>query len=155
MSESFFFLAPDLAVLEADIRAVGAEIKKVQGDTAESTEQTSETWHDNFMFEDGQRQMDLLASRLASLNEILAKAVIVVPRTDGSAGVGNRITIRDEATGEERTYTIGSYVVGKQNVDTVSYTSPLGALLFGAKVGDIREGIIGSIKRRFTIVDVQ
>ncbi len=155
MSESFFFLAPDLAVLEADIRAVGAEIKKVQGDTAESTEQTSETWHDNFMFEDGQRQMDLLASRLASLNEILAKAVIVEPRTDGSAGVGNRITIRDEATGEERTYTIGSYVVGKQNVDTVSYTSPLGALLFGAKVGDIREGVIGSIKRRFTIVDVQ
>lgn len=154
MSESFFFLASDLAVLEADIRAVGAEIKKVQGDTAESTEQTSETWHDNFMFEDGQRQMNILASRLASFNEILAKAMIVEPRTDGSAGVGNRITIRDEATGEERTYTVGSYVAGKQNVDTVSYTSPLGTLLFGARAGDVRKGIIGSTPRTFLVVNV-
>jgi transcription elongation GreA/GreB family factor len=155
MSDVYYFLPEDRAALERDIAAIGEEIRNVQGDTAESTEQTSETWHDNFMFEDGQRQMNILAHRLATLNGILGKAVVVEPRRDGVVGVGNRVDVRDELTGEERWFTIGSFMGAKQGIDRISYASPLGQLLFGAKVGDVRKGTIGSAVRTFTILSIE
>lgn len=155
MHESPKFLVRDYEEFRLDIAKVVEEIRRVQGETAESTEQTSETWHDNFMFEDGQRQMNILSKRLNEMQEIFASAVLVTPREDGIAGVGNRVTVVDEASGKEAIYEIGSYRIAVQRPGIVSYVSPLGALLYGARVGDVREGDIGGVGRRFRITKVE
>ena len=152
--ETLMFEQRDYDALVQHIDAVGKEIRRVQGETAESTEQTSETWHDNFMFEEGERQMLMLSERLASLNNALARAVVVEPRTDGSVGVGSRVEVVDEITGETRTVEIGSYLILEQRPGVASYASPLGKLLFDARVGDVREGVVGPAHRRYRVTSI-
>lgn len=154
MNSAFQFLQRDYDALVEHVDAVAREIRRVQGETAESTEQSSETWHDNFMFEEGERQMLILSERLANLNDTLARAVVVEPRTDGVAGVGNIVEVVDEATGEARTIEIGSYLILEQRPGVASYASPLGKLLFEAQVGDVREGVVGPVSRRFRITSI-
>lgn len=155
MHDAFLFLEDDRQALVNEIQAVAKEIKRVQGETAESTEQTSETWHDNFMFEEGERQMRLLAERLEYLNDVLARAEVVEKRHGGTSGVGSTVTFVDEASGATQTVEIGSYLILDQRPGVASYESPLGRLLFGARPGDVREGSVGSSIKRVNIVDVQ
>lgn len=153
--QRLMFTQVDYDALKAQVEAVGREIKRVQGETAESTEQTSETWHDNFMFEEGERQMRLLAERLDYLNNVLARAEVVEKRTDGAAGVGNEVTFVDEATGVTQKMEIGSHLVIDQRSNVASYESPLGKLLFDARPGDVHEGEVGPAMKRIRIINVQ
>lgn len=154
MQDALEFIQRDYDALAEYVDSVAREIRRVQGETAESTEQTSETWHDNFMFEEGERQMLILSERLANVNDTLARAVVVEPRADGSAGVGNVVEVIDETTGETRAIEIGSYLLLEQRPGIASYASPLGKLLYDARVGDVRAGVVGSTDRRFRITSI-
>ncbi len=150
----YLFLQPDYDALRDEIARIDAELRGVFADTAVGTEQTSETWHDNFLFEEGQRQLKMLGARRAELAGILAHADVVEPAPPGAcAHLGSRVVIRDE-TGTERAYRIGSYLILERAPDTVSYVSPLGALLFGAAPGEERTAEIGGRKKTITVLRI-
>ena len=52
-----FFLQPDLESLDAQITLMQSRIRAVKLEAQEGTEQSSESWHDNYVFEESQRQL--------------------------------------------------------------------------------------------------
>ncbi len=53
------------------------------------------------------------------------------------------------------TYYMVAESASQERVRRISYVSPLGKLLIGAKVGEIREGVIGNDKKRFEILEIE
>ena len=73
-----------------------------------SVGQSSETWHDNFGYEDGRRQFAMWSKRLSELQEIRSCAVAVEPTNNCErVAIGSRVTFEDTATGNRRTLRIG------------------------------------------------
>lgn len=153
-----FFLRPDLEDLQSSIDALRAEIRRVKAESAEATEQSSETWHDNFTFEEAQRQLRMLLNQLAGLSRALERAEVVDPPTSPErAEVGTLVRFQDLDTNELDEVVLGSAMVGRRLADLgcVSYQSPLGALLHGALPGQERTGRVGARERRVVVVAVE
>ena len=56
--------------------------------------------------------------------------------------------------GEKHLYHMGSYFMMNPQKETVSYASPMGKLLQGARVGEKKEGDIGGVRRIFTVMEI-
>jgi transcription elongation GreA/GreB family factor len=151
----FYFLRDDLNQLAANIREVAERLRAVQQDMAVSVRQSSETWHDNFGYEDGRRQFAMWSRRLSELQEIYSSAVPVEPTMNCErATIGSRVTFEDTDTGNRRTIRIGSYMSFSNSPDTISYTAPLGRILLGAARGQELSGVINGRMREYIVVSV-
>jgi transcription elongation GreA/GreB family factor len=150
------FLAPDLAYLEASIASVVDQVRRVKMEATESVEQSSESWHDNYSFEETQRQLKMLLNHLGGLSKARERALEVEASTHPThADVGTLVEYTDSAGGTHTTG-IGSYMVSGTLFEAgfVSYQSPLGKLLYGALVGEQRHGKIGGIELNLTVTAV-
>jgi len=150
-----YFLREDLNQLTANIREAAERVRAVQQDMAVSVRQSSETWHDNFGYEDGRRQFAMWSKRLSELQEIQSRAEAVEPATNTErVAIGSRVTFEDTETGNRRTIRIGSYMVFTNAPDTISYTAPLARIFLGAAEGDEVAGLINGRKREYVILSV-
>jgi transcription elongation GreA/GreB family factor len=74
-------------------------------------------------------------SRVTVLQDKIKNAIIIKPRTDGRVAIGSIVTM--EFAGQEKIFEI----LGSQESDPtrgrISYLSPLGAALMGARVGEV------------------
>jgi transcription elongation GreA/GreB family factor len=139
------FLAPDLAHLEKSIANIVEQVQRVKADAAESVAQSSESWHDNYSFEEAQRQLKMLLNHLGGLSKARERALEVEASAHPThADIGTLVEYTD-ATGAVFTAGIGSYMVSDTlfAAGFVSYQSPLGNLLYGAHVGERRHGNVG------------
>jgi transcription elongation GreA/GreB family factor len=98
----------------------------------ESAEQGAETWHDNFDFEDAERQQRMISGKLQEMNHIINHAKVMCTAAlispPDQIRIGTTVRLRMDET--ERTYTIG----GSPTIPgRVSYVSPLGNTLMHAK----------------------
>jgi transcription elongation GreA/GreB family factor len=97
----------------------------------ESAEQSAETRHDNFDFEDAERQQNLINGRIRTVNQQINTAKIITSTLENNEKkiyIGSRVkaTINDT----EHEWTIG----GNPTIPgRVSYVSPLGKAIMGAK----------------------
>lgn len=142
-----YFLQDDLSALEHAIDALREQIRQVKAESAESVEQSSESWHDNYTFEDAQRQLRMLLNQLGGLSRALERAQLVEPPADPQRGdVGVLVRFHDHTTDAIDEIILGSSMVGPRlsEIGCVSYQSPLGALLYGARVGEVRRGRVGT-----------
>jgi transcription elongation GreA/GreB family factor len=104
----------------------------------------SSVWHDNFAYEENQRQMHRLARRVRDLEEQLAAAEIVpaCASAPDTVRIGARVRVRysgsDDEGEREATYYIAGFDDGDPSEGRISYTAPLAARLIGAEVGDVR-----------------
>jgi transcription elongation GreA/GreB family factor len=121
-----------------------------------SAQQTSETWHDNFMFEDSARQINMYSSRLEELIKLKEKIKIVdPPKNKNKISIGSTIVIKDENE-KIKTFKIGSYMVLKNNdKNTISYKSPIAATLLKAKIGKIVKLKIGDKEKTFEVLEIK
>lgn len=151
----YLFLEEDYKDLNEKITETIKLLEKIGQEMGESTRQSSETWHDNFGFEEGKRQHDMFFGRLNELTDIRNKAKIVLPDLlDNAVSIGKVVVIKDEDTGETETYKIGSYMIFNRLHGYVSYSAPLAKIIIGAKSGEKREGDIGGKKKVFKIITV-
>ena len=149
-----YFLKEDLEVLEQAIRQTITKLKDVGGELRDAVTQSSETWHDNFPFENAQQQARLLEQRLKDLEKIRRNATVVDgPTNNDTVSMGHTVTVRIIDTGEVREYRIGSHVTFVK--DTFSYASPIGALLLGTKRSQHVRGTIAGKECEFEIIDIQ
>ena len=153
------FLQPDLDALDEDIVKCRALIKEAKDLGQEATEQSSESWHDNYNFEESQRQLKMHLNNLGRLSNAREKAEIVSPPAEFSiVDVGALVEFK--ILGTEKTFEahVGSYLVGEINREKgfMSYDAPRVAGLMGGKVGDTRriqldrgmtDVVITSVKR--------
>ena len=125
----------------ARLAAAEAEYAAIVGSNPEAAEAgDSSVWHDNFAFEENQRQMHQWARRVVELRRVLQESdLIEVPHVPTTVEIGTRVTVEDSDSGERRTYTIGSFDDGDPRADRIAYNAPLGRALLGAQAGDERE----------------
>lgn len=152
----YYFLKEDFEALNAEITKLADRIKEIGKEMGESCKEGAETFHDNFAFEDGERQQYMWSSRLRDLIRIRNQARITEPRKTDGVSLGFTVTFRDEGNGEMYTLKIGSFMVPKERGENViSYNSPLARALVGGKVGETREAVIGSGKKNFHILKIE
>ena len=148
-----YFLKEDLALLEDRIKETIAKIEEVGNELRLATTQSSETWHDNFGFENAQQQARLLSRRLDDLEQLRRSAITVEhPKDFKTVAIGHKVIVADAETGETKTFHIGSYVTFTAH--TISYASPIGLLLLNKKIGQHAKGAMGTKQVEFEIIDI-
>ena len=151
----FYFLPEDFEDLNDQIERIREKIKELGREAGESCQEGAETWHDNFAFEESQRQQYMWSKRLRELIHIRDNACVIRPSPQGDkASIGRVVTIRDVTTGETQTFKIGSYMIFGER-EGVSYNAPLARTLIGSEVDDERTGKIGGRQKTFRILKIE
>ena len=101
----------------------------------------SSVWHDNFAYEENQRQMHQLARRVRDLEALLARARVVDLPVSAPEGVrlGTVITFDPVDAGPSRRLLLTGMDDGRLSAGRVAYNSPLGQALVGLEIGDVIE----------------
>jgi transcription elongation factor GreA len=116
----------------------------------------SSVWHDNFAFEENQRQMHQLARRVRDLDNVLARVEIVtIERAPTKAAVGTRVRYKLDGDAAPRVSTLAGWDDGDPALQRVSYNSPVGAALIGAAVGEERELVIAGRCRTLEVLAIE
>ncbi|MCK6463013.1 MAG: GreA/GreB family elongation factor [Candidatus Pacebacteria bacterium] len=151
----YYFFEEDLKDLDKNIDAIKVRLDKIGKEIGESCNQSSETWHDNFGFEEGRRQQDMWSKQLSDLLEIRHRARIV-PSSIGNdhVSIGSIVEFEDTETKEVQIYRISSYMIFNQKHGLISYNSPLAKILIRGTVGEERGGIINGKNKIFKILKV-
>lgn len=113
-------------------------------------------WHDNFAFEENQRQMHQLGRQVRELEALLGRATVVpLPRHPPERVIlGSRVRWSYVGDDDARTCWISGWDDGDPDRGRVSYNSPLGAALVGAEPGEERELRLAGAPRRVEVIDV-
>ena len=157
MSRPYYFTARGLERLRARVRAARAAYREVCDDNPAALESgDSSGWHDNFAFEENQRQMHQLARHVRDLEATLSRARVVPSWTTApdAAYLGTSIVYRFVDEAQTRSAWIAGWDDGDPESGRLSYNSPLGASLLGAAPGDEREVTLGGVVRRLELIEV-
>lgn len=159
-SVKYYFLPEDLLALRKKIEEMTEKVNEALGNIGTSCQGGSDTFHDNFEHEQGQRLSAMWSGRARELNAVLSNAEVISVEflAKDMVTIGKNVTILDETTGVTKTFKVGSYMNFREDSDddsNVSYAAPLANMVMMAKVGEVREGQIGSEKKRFKIIDIK
>jgi transcription elongation GreA/GreB family factor len=114
----------------------------------------SSVWHDNFAYEENQRRMHQLATRVADLERLAQSARIVsLPSSIDRVMVGTRVTVRIEDRAEAR-WEIAGFDDGDPVLGRISYVSPLGRALIGTIAGEVLEVVLDGRARELEVIAV-
>ncbi len=114
-------------------------------------------WHDNFAYEENQRQMHQLARRVRDLERIqtVAEEVPTLVGAPERAWLGARVTwCFAETPDTRRVVWIAGYDDGEPGLGRVSYNSPVGAALVGSQEGDERDLVIHGRRRQIEVLAI-
>ena len=150
---TYYFLQNDFEALARQIRAIDGRIKEIGQEMGASCEEGAETYHDNFAYEDGERQQYMWSHRLKELLTVKNLARIVASEQKPErVSIGCSVTVLDLDADAEKEFAIGSYMNYRD--DVVSYAAPLARLLMGGKVGEYKVGTIAGKERHFEIISI-
>lgn len=152
----YCFTARGIARLERKIAEARETYQAIVGSNAEAREAgDSSVWHDNFAFEENQRQMHQWGKRIHDLEQIRQRAEVVdIPRSPSRAAVGTRVVYRLDDEDRERAAVLAGWDDGEPAAQRVSYNSPLGSALVGAAPGEEREVVLGGRTRCLMLVEI-
>jgi transcription elongation GreA/GreB family factor len=153
---AYRFLRKDYDALLAKIEELGHGMWEAGQEKGRWANQSAETWHDNFGYEQEQQQQWALSERAEGLVEMKNDAEIVERRVVGEVDIGSQVTVQDTETGERKTFVVGSYqVLDQQHDNEISYAAPLAKPFMGATVGEEREVAIGDRTAVYRVVDIE
>jgi transcription elongation GreA/GreB family factor len=110
-------------------------------------------WHDNFAYEENQRQMHQWSRRLRDLERVRERLEVVEPEANPEmVNIGSEVVVFDLLEEKKEKYIIAGYEDGDPSVNRISYNSPLAQALLGAGVGDVREFRAGGKVRELEVV---
>lgn len=156
MDQEFLFTPGGLSRLDQRIRAARAAYQEVVDDNPAALEAGDNSgWHDNFAFEENQRQMHQFARRVRDL-ELLRQRARLAPLLASSDRVRVGTTVRFQFEDEDhaRACWIAGYNDGDPERGRVSYNSPLGRALLGAEAGETREVLLTERRRVIQVLEV-
>jgi transcription elongation GreA/GreB family factor len=149
------FLRKDYDALIAKIEELARELREAGQEKGRWAEQSAETWHDNFGYEQEEQHQWAVSERLEDFVAMRNNAEIVDQRVPGEVDIGAEVTIRDTRSGAQKTFVIGSYqVLDQQHDDEISYAAPLASPLMGATVDEEREVAIGDRATVYRVVSI-
>lgn len=154
----YYFTRDGLARFQARVEEARAAYKAVCDDNPEARESgDSSVWHDNFAFEENQRQMHQLARRVRDMERVLEQAELVESPSESPARVvlGVRVRYRVDDDDREKACVIASYGDGDPSSGRVSYDSPIGRALVGARLGDEVELVVAGRARFVEVLAIE
>jgi transcription elongation GreA/GreB family factor len=138
--------------LRERLTALEAKLRSIMRQKGEAAEVGGNVWHDNFSFEDLQRQEAMVLRQLEEARRVLAQARLVEPPADSTeVRLGSRVMLRFD-DGREQEVEIGGYGDADPAAGVISCASPLGRCLLGAVAGDERVFHAAGRERRVTVV---
>lgn len=146
------FLTTDYHHLEEEIEKLKTRIKAIGKDMGDSCKEGAETFHDNFAYEQGERDQRMWSQKLREFERLKNHIQIVQPSDSLVVSIGKRVKIQNYESREVQTWTIGSYLTFDE--DHMSYAAPLAKLIIGAKAGEMRTGNIAGLVQTFLILEV-
>lgn len=136
----------------AKARAEYDAVTASNGDAADAGDNS--VWHDNFAYEENQRQMHQLARRVRDMEDAARRLVIApAPTRADRVALGTVVTF-DDADDRSETIIVGGYEDSEPALRRVAYTAPLAKALLGAEVGDTRSISLGGRARELTVVSI-
>lgn len=129
-------LQEDYDLLLLEINKVDLRVKELRSIVRDSLSQSSETYHDNFDYEDGNRQLLIHEAELFRLRKIASTFHVKEAGDKVLSDLGTRFEILFENEPVTTIVTIGGTYVPPAS-SNISYSSPLAQFLVGAKVGDV------------------
>lgn len=155
----FYFLKEDFEALTVEIEKIAEKIKEIGKEMGRSCQEGAETFHDNFAYEDGERQQRMWSMRIRELIKIRNQARVVEPQQSDTIAIGATVTVEDEDTEEVSVFKISSYMVltkqEQEEEKVISYNSPLARLLMGGRAKETKGGIIAGNKKSFFIISIK
>ena len=119
----------------AEARARYDALCATNGEAAEAGDNC--VWHDNFAYEENQRQMHALARTVRDLENVLRAMVVVpVPRAPARVTLGTTVALRDQF-GTLHRWSIAGFEDGDPEAGRISHTAPLARALLGRELGDV------------------
>jgi len=111
-------------------------------------------WHDNFAFEEAQRQEQMISFEIRRAREVLSNIRVVdVPENPTAVALGT--TIRAEIAGRGiRQMTIVGFGEADPDNGLVAYNSPLGRSLLGARPGETRSYPVEEREFEVTVIEI-
>ncbi|HEY9584763.1 MAG TPA: GreA/GreB family elongation factor [Candidatus Paceibacterota bacterium] len=152
----YYFLAPDLVSLEAQIDSLRQRIREA-GSRKSASVQGGDTFHDNGAFEEAEREQQMWSTRLHELVQIRNGARVATSEISkkDSVRIGSEVVLRDNTAGETLRLKIGSFMTFDDDPNVMSYNSPLARLIIGAKVNEVRTGHIADQKKEFCVLEIK
>jgi len=91
---------------------------------------------ENAEYHQAREAQAMLEDRIGEINRILKDAEIVSKKKTDTAGIGCEVEVKKKGDTKSKTYTLVGEGEANMSVGKISYQSPLGEALFGAKKGD-------------------
>lgn len=116
----------------------------------------SSVWHDNFAYEENQRQMHQLAARVRELEQVIARLQLVPIQNQrlDAVRIGLSVRVHYEEEGREQVLFIGGYEDGDPSMDRISYNSPLAKALLGKTSGEVIKLQLGPKVRTIEVLEL-
>lgn len=97
----------------------------------------SSVWHDNFAYEQNQRDMHKWAHRVTEIKKLLETIHVVgIPRAPVRVQIGCVVALLDEDEDKYWNIEIAGYEDGDVSQGRISYTAPLAKKIIGGEIGD-------------------
>lgn len=155
MEKDYIITKAGLEKLKKEIDKTQEELKEVLFQKGDAYETGGDTWHDNFSFEQLTQQAMMLNKRLAELKERLKNAKIINDEEDKSTAkvrLGSRMVV--ELDGKKQEFIITDPEVADPRNGSISYQSPLGKALLGAKRNEERSFMIGNKVIKVRVIEL-
>jgi transcription elongation factor GreA len=137
VTDVFLMSQQDYDELEAEI----ARLETVERYEIAERIKTAREWGDlkeNSEYHDAKNEQSMLETKILRLRERMLRARIHTGETGGDTiGFGSQVTVVDEASGRELSYTIVAAVSADPGAGKLSIDSPVGKALTGAHAGDV------------------
>lgn len=156
----YFFTRHDFDGLNREIATACDRIKDAGAEMGLSCAEGAETFHDNFAYEQGQRDQEMWSDRVRELVSVRNNAQIITPgANNGQVRIGRIVTVNNTTSNTEKVFRVGSYMVFEDTkvgeISTLSYDAPLPKSLIGAKVGEEREAFFGGERHHLEVVKIE
>ena len=110
---------------------------------------------ENAEYHEAKRAQGHLETRIARLDAQLRSAVVMEASAGGDVvAFGSQVTVRDEASDREATYTIVGPTEAKAGSGALSSSSPVARALLGARPGETVQVEAPSGTRRLTVLTI-
>ena len=151
-------MSEPIVMSAAALEALQAEIEQLEGDGRREIAERiriAREWGDlkeNAEYHDAKKSQAMLETRILQLRETQYNAEVreLQAGTD-VAGLGSRVTVVDEARGRESVYTLVPATEADAATGKVSFQSPVGRALDGARPGDVVTVPTPKGERRLTV----
>ncbi len=154
-NDVFYFLEEDYNKLNEKISEIKIEVERLGQEIAHSVDVSGETFHDNFVYEEGNRQQAMWIDEIRKLTAVKNQARVIDPQIkaglpDTQVSIGKQLTLL--VNGKIIETKIGSYLSFDKN--SLSYVSVFAKNIMNLSEGDHKDFVINHKKISLTVIKI-